>query len=199
MIAAAWNIAQCRLIEHARVVVCNSMIKHDLAAGEYNQRRAECEEGVRRLAANLPRIQALRDVGIDDFDLYAGSLPEIIRRRCNHVITENARTLAAVEALEGGDLARFGKLMYASHESLRDDYEVSSPELDLLVAIASRCDGVFGARMTGGGFGGCTVNLVAADSVDKFITTISREYETETGLRPDCYVCQASAGVREEH
>ncbi|MCG3161895.1 MAG: Galactokinase [Acidobacteria bacterium] len=186
-------------LEHARVVVCNSMIKHDLAAGEYNQRRAECEEGVRRLAANLPRIQALRDVGIDDFDLYAGSLPEIIRRRCNHVITENARTLAAVEALEGGDLARFGKLMYASHESLRDDYEVSSPELDLLVAIASRCDGVFGARMTGGGFGGCTVNLVAADFVDKFITTISREYETETGLRPDCYVCQASAGVREEH
>jgi galactokinase len=185
-------------LEHARVVVCNSMVKHDLATGEYNRRRAECEEGVRRLAAHLPGIQALRDVEIDDFDLYAGSLPEIIRHRCNHVITENARMLAAVEALESGDLAGFGKLMYASHESLRLDYEVSSRELDLLVAIASRCDGVFGARMTGGGFGGCTVNLVASDSVDQFIATISREYEMETGMRPDCYICRASAGVREE-
>ncbi len=185
-------------LEHARVVVCNSMVKHDLATGEYNQRRAECEEGVRKLAAHLPGIQALRDVEIDDFDFYAGSLPEIIRRRCNHVITENARTLAAVEALESGDLAGFGKLMYASHESLRLDYEVSSRELDLLVGIASRLDGVFGARMTGGGFGGCTVNLVASDRVDQFIATISREYEKETGMRPDCYACRASAGVRGE-
>lgn len=185
-------------LEHAHIVVCNSMVKHDLAAGEYNRRRAECEEGVRRLAAHLPGVQALRDVEIDDFDLYAGSLPETIRRRCNHVITENARTVAAVEALEHGDLAGFGKLMYASHESLRLDYEVSSRELDLLVAIASRCDGVFGARLTGGGFGGCTVNLVAADRVDQFIATIRREYEKETGMRPDCYVCRASSGVREE-
>ncbi|MGE0133194.1 MAG: galactokinase [Blastocatellales bacterium] len=182
----------------ARIIVCNSMVKHDLTAGEYNQRRAECEEGVRRLAAHLPGIQALRDVEIDDFDLYAGSLPEIIRRRCNHVVTENARALAAVEALEGGDLTQFGKLMYASHDSLRDDYEVSCRELDLLVAIAARCDGVFGARMTGGGFGGCTVNLVASDSVDQFIATISQEYEKGTGMSPDCYVCRASAGVREE-
>jgi len=185
-------------LENARIVVCNSMIKHDLPAGEYNQRRAECEEGVRRLATYLPDIQALRDVDIDDFNLYAGSLPETVRRRCNHVITENARTGAAVEALEHGDLTRFGKLMYASHESLRLDYEVSCRELDLLVAIASRCDGVFGARMTGGGFGGCTVNLVASNLVEQFITTVSREYEKETGMHPDCYVCRASAGVREE-
>jgi galactokinase len=185
-------------LEHARVVVCNSMVKHDLATSEYNRRRAECEEGVRRLATRLPGLQALRDVGIDDFRLYANSLPEIIRRRCNHVINENARALAAVEALERGDLFGFGKLMYASHESLRLDYEVSSRELDLLVAIASRLDGVFGARMTGGGFGGCTVNLVASDSVVQFIATISREYEKETGIRPDCYVCRPSAGVREE-
>ncbi|MGH9767626.1 MAG: galactokinase [Blastocatellia bacterium] len=185
-------------LENARIVVCDSMIKHDLAAGEYNQRRAECEEGVRRLATFLPDIQALRDVEIEDFNLYAGSLPETIRRRCNHVITENARTFAAVEALERGDLPQFGKLMYASHESLRLDYEVSCRELDLLLAIASRCDGVFGARLTGGGFGGCTVNLVSSDFVETFITKISREYEKETGLRPDCYVCQASAGVGEE-
>jgi galactokinase len=184
--------------ERARVVVCNSMVKRELAAGEYNRRRAECEEGVRRLGAYLPGVQSLRDVELDDFDPYADSLPETIRRRCNHVITENARTLAAVEALELGDLDRFGKLMYASHESLRRDYEVSCRELDLLVDIASRCDGVFGARMTGGGFGGCAVNLVAPDFVNEFLTTISLEYEKETGARPDFHVCQASAGVREE-
>jgi galactokinase len=185
-------------LESARVVVCDSMVKHNLASGEYNRRRAECEDGVRRLAEYLPGIQALRDVGIADFNLYANALPETVRRRCRHVITENARTVAAVKALESGDLVQFGELMYASHESLRRDYEVSCRELDLLLAIASRCGGVFGARMTGGGFGGCTVNLVASDSVAEFITTIGREYEKETGLRPNCYICRASAGVRVE-
>ena len=185
-------------LENARVVVCDSMVKHNLASGEYNRRRAECEDGVRRLAEYLPGIQALRDVEIADFELYANALPEIVRRRCRHVITENARTVAAVTALESGDLVQFGELMYASHESLRRDYEVSCRELDLLLAIASRCDGVFGARMTGGGFGGCTVNLIASDSVEKFIKTISQEFEKETGIHPDCYVCQASTGVREE-
>src|SRR5262249_37291707 len=104
----------------------------------------------------------------------------------------------AVKALERDDLVQFGKLMYASHESLRRDYEVSCRELDLLVDIAARRDGVFGARMTGGGFGGCTVNLVAPDSVDEFISTIGREYEKETGMRPRCYVCRPSAGARVE-
>jgi galactokinase len=185
-------------LERARVVICDSMVKHNLASGEYNRRRAECEEGVRRLAKHLSDIQALRDVEIDDFDLYAGALPETIRRRCNHVITENARTIAAAEALERADLLQFGKLMYASHESLRRDYEVSCRELDLLVSIASRCDGVMGARMTGGGFGGCTVNLVAPDSVDEFITTVGREYEKETAMRPNIHICQPSAGARVE-
>lgn len=185
-------------LERARLVVCDSMVKHNLASGEYNRRRAECEDGLGKLSKYLPDIQALRDVEIDDFDLYAGALPETIRRRCNHVITENARTVAAVGALERGDLAQFGKLMYASHESLRREYEVSCRELDLLVAIASRCDGVFGARMTGGGFGGCTVNLVTPESVDEFITTIGREYEKETAMRPGIHICQPSAGVRVE-
>ncbi|HEY7180291.1 MAG TPA: galactokinase [Blastocatellia bacterium] len=185
-------------LENARVVVCDSMVKHNLASGEYNRRRAECEDGVRRLAEYLPGIQALRDVGIADFNLYANALPETVRRRCRHVITEIARTVAAVKALESGDLVQFGELMYASHESLSRDYEVSCRELDLLLAVASRCDGVFGARMTGGGFGGCTVNLVASDSVHEFITKIGLEYEKETGLRPNSYVCRASAGVRVE-
>ncbi|MEP7340481.1 MAG: galactokinase [Acidobacteriota bacterium] len=182
-----------------RVVVCNSMVKHDLAAGEYNKRRAECEEAVRRLATHLPGIQALRDVELDEFDLWADSLPDVVRRRANHIITENARTLAAVEALKKGDLVHFGKLMYASHASLRHDYEVSCRELDLLVEIARQCEGVYGARMTGGGFGGCTVNLVAANRVELFIAAITETYRREAGMTPECYVCQASGGVREEH
>ena len=181
-----------------RVVVCNSMIKHDLSSGKYNQRRAECEEGLQRLSKYLPGIQSLRDVEQDEFDLYADSLPRVIRRRCNHVITENARTLAAVESLENGDPEEFGQLMYASHRSLKEDYEVSCPELDLLVESALQCEGVLGARMTGGGFGGCTVNLVENAQIENFIAKICRDYESETGIRPECHVCVASGGVREE-
>lgn len=185
-------------LSNARIVVCNSMVKHDLAAGEYNTRRRECEEAVQRLAGHLPGLQSLRDVEEEEFELWAESLPEGIRRRARHVMTENARTLAAAEALRRGDLAEFGRMMYASHESLRDDYEVSSRELDLLVEIARGVDGVFGARMTGGGFGGCTVNLVAADRVEKFITTVVQAYEQQTALTPENYVCQASGGARED-
>jgi galactokinase len=200
-------LIDCRSLEYravkidtgeARVVVCNSMVKHDLATGEYNRRRAECEEGVRRLARNLPQIQSLRDVEIDEFDLYAGSLPDVIRRRCNHVITENTRTLAAVDALESGQLMEFGQLMNASHQSLRVDYEVSCRELDLLVEIASKCEGVLGARMTGGGFGGCTVNFVKSDHVENFMTKLESQYELQTGIKPECYPCSASQGVRED-
>ncbi|MGH9801565.1 MAG: galactokinase, partial [Blastocatellia bacterium] len=197
----------CRSLEYqavpidlgdARVVVCNSMVKHDLTVSEYNQRRAECEEAVRRLAGHMPGLQSLRDVELEEFDLWADALPEIVRRRANHVITENARTLAAVEALKVGNLTQFGKLMNASHESLREDYQVSCRELDLLVEIAGRCNGVFGARMTGGGFGGCTVNLVKTEQVENFISEISEAYEWVMKVKPECHVCQASGGVREE-
>lgn len=185
-------------LSNARVVVVNSMVKHDLATGEYNQRRAECEEAVRRLAGHLPGIQSLRDVEMEEFDQWADALPEVIRRRANHVITENARTLAAVEALKRGDLLQFGKLMNASHESLREDYQVSCRELDLLVEIARRCEGVYGARMTGGGFGGCTVNLVKTENVENFIAEITQAYDWMMKVKPEIYVCQASGGVREE-
>lgn len=185
-------------LSDARVVVVNSMVKHDLAESQYNQRRAECEEAVRRLAGHLPGIQSLRDVELEEFDLWADALPEIIRRRANHVVTENARTLAAVEALKFGNLTQFGKLMNASHESLREDYQVSCRELDSLVEIATRSNGVYGARMTGGGFGGCTVNLVKADQVESFITEITAAYEWMMKVKLECYVCQASSGVREE-
>ncbi|MDX2034009.1 MAG: galactokinase [Blastocatellia bacterium] len=182
----------------ARIVICNSMIRHELASGEYNRRRAECEEAVRRLAGHLPGVQSLRDVEIEEFDSVADLLPDAIRRRAGHVITENCRTLASVEALARGDLASFGRLMFASHASLRDDYEVSCSELDLLVEIASRISGVHGARMTGGGFGGCTVNLVDLAQVDSFVASLRREYQARTGIDPHCSVCRPSGGVREE-
>ncbi len=185
-------------LSEARVVIVNSMVKHDLAAGEYNQRRAECEEAVRRLSGHLPGIRSLRDVELEEFDQWADALPEVIRRRANHIITENARTLAAVEALKLGNLPQFGKLMNASHESLREDYQVSCRELDLLVEIAGRCEGVYGARMTGGGFGGCTVNLVKAESVENFIAEVTEAYEWVTKTKPECHVCLASDGAREE-
>ncbi len=199
-------LLDCRTLGHeavpldlrdTRLVICNSMVKHELAAGEYNTRRAECNEGVRRLAQHLPGIQALRDVAVEEFDQVAAVLPDTLRRRCNHVINENARVALAVEALKRGDWPCFGRLLYASHESLRHDYEVSCRELDLLVEIAQGTPGVYGARMTGGGFGGCTVNLVAADEVGDFIETVRREYAAATDLTPECHVCRASDGVKE--
>ncbi len=198
----------CRTLEYeavpvdlsdARVVVVNSMVKHELASSEYNQRRAECEDAVRRLSGHLPGIQSLRDVELEEFDQWAGALPEPIRRRANHVITENARTLVAVEALKLGQLSHFGNLMKASHESLREDYQVSCRELDLLVEIAGRHSGVFGARMTGGGFGGCTVNLVKADQVETFTSETVEAYRWVIGVQPEIYICQASGAVREEN
>lgn len=184
-------------LRDARIVICNSMVKHELAAGEYNTRRAECSDGVRRLAQHLPGIQSLRDVTIEEFDQVAAILPDTIRRRCNHVINENERVMLAVEALKRGDLAILGQLLYASHESLQYDYEVSCPELDLLVEIAKRTPGVYGGRMTGGGFGGCTVNLVAAEQVGAFIEKVQQEYLAATQITPECHVCLASDGVKE--
>lgn len=184
-------------LREARIVVCNSMVKHELAAGEYNTRRAECNEGVRRLAQHLPSIQSLRDVSVEEFDQVAAVLPDTIRRRCNHVITENERVTLAVEALKHGNFPFFGKLLYASHESLRHDYEVSCRELDLLVEIARQTPGVYGGRLTGGGFGGCTVNLVAAEQVPAFTESVRQTYAAATNLTPECYVCLASDGVKE--
>ena len=177
------------------MVICNSMVKHDLAAGEYNQRRAECEAGVRHLQQFLSHVQALRDVSWSEFEQYGGALPSVIYRRCHHVISENARVLASVAALEQGDWAAFGRLMNDSHDSLRDDYEVSCEELNLLVRLARDHEGVYGARMTGGGFGGCTVNLVKAENVHEFERIVSSEYQAATGITPEIYICSAADGA----
>ncbi len=178
-----------------RLVICNTMVKRELAAGEYNHRRADCESGVNTLRRHLPNVLALRDVTPANLERHRNELPELVYRRCRHVISENQRVLAAADALQSGDLGRFGQLMYESHRSLRDDYEVSCKELDLLVELASACEGVYGARMTGGGFGGCTVNLVRSDAVGRFQHRIAKAYAKGTGKIPDVYVCSAAQGA----
>ena len=193
----------CRSLEYQlipvpgdlRLVVCNSMVRHEHASGEYNRRRADCEAGVKLLAQHLPGIRALRDVGIADLEKYRDVLPETIYRRCRHVVSENQRVLDAAKALESGDRDGFGRLMYASHASLRDDYEVSCKELDLLVELASSSPGIYGARMTGGGFGGCTVNLVRAEHAAAFEAQMARTYRQATGIAPDIYVCGPAQGA----
>ncbi len=183
------------LPEDVRLVICNTMVKHELGASEYNTRRAECEAGVRHFANVRPDVRALRDVTVRDLEQERDKLPEVIYKRCRHVITENARVREAAGALERGDLRRFGALMAQSHRSLRDDYEVSSPELDTMVDLANQVEGVYGARMTGGGFGGCTVNLVAADRVEEFKRAVAPGYNRKTGHTPEIYVCSAAGGA----
>ena len=182
--------------DDVRIVICNSGVTRGLTDSAYNERRSACESGVRHLAlATGEDIKALRDVSIEMLDAYQGALSEEILRRCRHVITENDRTQHAVALLQAGDVAGFGKLMGESHVSLRDDYEVSGDELDLLVEIANGVPGVLGARMTGAGFGGCTVNLVDADAVDDLIGAVNEKYEKATKLTPEVYVCASVNGA----
>lgn len=183
------------LPEKVRLVICNTMVRHQLASGEYNQRRADCEAGVAHLKQSLPQVQALRDVTLEDLQQCGKDLPEVVRRRCQHIISENNRVLAAATALEQPDVESFGELMRQSHRSLRDDYEVSCAELDLMVSLADKIAGVYGARLTGGGFGGCTINLVKADSVAEFRRAVMEGYEQATGRAPEIYVCSAAAGA----
>lgn len=185
------------LPDTVNVVVCNTMVKHALASTAYNERRAQCEEGVQRLARHLPGVKALRDVTPEQVDQFKGELSDLVYRRCRHVISENARVLSAAEALNEGDVLRFGELMDESHHSLRDDYEVSSRELNLMVELARTIEGVFGARMMGGGFGGATVNLVDVKHQERFKNVVGEEYERIQGVKPEIYVCEASGGAEE--
>jgi galactokinase len=185
------------LPDTVNLVICNTMVKHALASSAYNERRAQCEAGVKFLAQRLPDVKALRDVTIEELEEFGGDLPDVVYRRCRHVITENARVLLAAEALERHDLYRFGELMRASHFSLRDDYEVSSRELDLMVELAFMSDGIYGSRMTGGGFGGCTINIVDVEYVEEVTSFIARQYEHSTNLKPEIYICEASNGAEE--
>jgi galactokinase len=195
----------CRSLNHRllpipdgiSLVICNTMVKHTLATSEYNTRRQECEEGVRLLRRPLPHVRALRDVGLGELESHRFMLPPLIYRRCRHVISENARVLAAANALGEGDLPSFGKYMAESHASLRDDYQVSCPELDLMVKLAGQVRGVYGARMTGGGFGGCTINLVKDADVTEFQERVASSYQKSTGLTPQIFVSPAAEGASE--
>ena len=180
-----------------QLVMCNTMVKHEIASGEYNRRRAECEEGVRILRAVLPEIRALRDVTAAQLEKHRLLLTPKVYARCRHVITENDRVQRAVRALEAGDIRAFGPLMGDSQRSLRDDYEVSCKEVDLMAEIAAVQPGVVGARMTGGGFGGCTVSLVESAAVDAFKKNVAAGYASRTGLKPEIYVSAASDGVKQ--
>jgi galactokinase len=183
------------LPEATSLAICNTMVKHSIAKGEYNQRRAECEAGVRALSKYLPNARALRDVTPEDLEKYGRDLPEVVLRRCRHVVSEDVRVQQAADALERGDLPAFGKLMLESHRSLRDDFEVSCAELDIMVELAEKAEGVYGSRMTGGGFGGCTITLVKAEYVEAFRQIIQQGYERLTGRKPEIYICTAADGV----
>ena len=184
--------------DEAAIVVIDSGVQRKLTAGAYNERRSQCEDGVERLKAFAPAIEQLRDVSLDVFEAHADALPETVRRRCRHVVTEDTRVLESVEVLKAGDLDRFGEFLNASHDSLRDDYEVSGPELDLLVEIARGVEGVFGSRLTGAGFGGCTVTLARPEAVEPLRAAVLARYEKETGLAPRIWVSEAAAGAAVE-
>ena len=196
----------CRLLEHeavplsadtAKFIVCDTGVRHELASSEYNKRRAECEQGTAIAARILKdrQVTALRDVGPSDLDNLADDLDQVVVKRVRHVVTENARVLSAVEAMRTQNHVALGVLMDASHESLRDDYEVSCKELDTLVEIAWEQNGVYGSRMTGGGFGGCTISLVDAEKVDAFCENVGPVYEAKTGIAPSIYVCGPEDGA----
>ena len=174
----------------AAIVVADSGVKHELSGSAYNDRRAESEE-----AARLLGVRTLRDVSVYDFAMHFGQLPDVVRRRARHVISENARVLSTVEALEEGDLVRVGWLMNRSHDSLRDDYEVSAPELDCLVDAARVVGGVYGARMTGGGFGGSIVVLARRDAVGSLTKALETAYAARYGRTPAVEEVRASDGA----
>ncbi len=181
-----------------RMVVCNTMVKHQHASGEYNRRREECEEGVRILAKWYPNIRALRDISVDQLVQHSKDVPETIYKRCRHVVEENERVREGARSFRAGNVTGFGELMRESHRSLRDQYEVSCRELDIMVELAEGLPGYYGGRMTGGGFGGCTLNLVEATEAEAFAHQISERYQRATGVKPSIYTCSAADGAKIE-
>ena len=189
------NFQAVPLPSGVNIVVCDSNIRHQHSDSGYNERRAQCEEAVRLLKQKLPKIRALRDVTMDDLEQYGSLLPPVVLARARHVVSENQRVLEARDALLKGDVARFGELMNASHVSMRDDYEITVPDIDILVEIAQRQPGCYGSRMTGGGFGGCTVSLVEASEAARFTEQVATAYHQATGRDTTVYVCRAVNGV----
>ena len=183
------------LSNRVKIVVCYSGVRRALAASEYEIRLNQCRQAVAQIGTTGLAVKSLREIDLTDLEVARNSLSEILLKRARHVVSENDRVLKAVKDLERGDLESFGRLMIASHESLRDDYEVSCRELDILVELALKQPGVLGARMTGAGFGGCTVNLVLAGAAEPFAKAVKKSYDKATGLNSEIYVCEASDGA----
>lgn len=183
------------LSKKVAIVIADTKVRRKLTSGEYNKRRAACEESVRLLRQDLPDIKSLRDVSVADFNRLSGKLPEEVSKRARHVVEEIERSKQAPALLEAGDIRTFGSLMNKCHISLRDLYEVSCPELDAMVSIAQTIEGCYGARLTGAGFGGCTVNLVARENSRRFAEELAASYEAETGNHPEIYISHPSDGA----
>jgi galactokinase len=179
------------------LVICNSMVKHSHAGGEYNTRRAEIEAGTQIIRLHRPEVKFLRDATVADLDRWGDEMLPDVLKRCRHVITENLRTVAAADALEQGDLNTLRRLMAESHASYRDDFEASCKEADILVDLASREPACVGARLTGGGFGGCTVNLVYAAEAEGFAARLLEGYRAATDIAAELYHCHAAAGAHQ--
>ena len=197
----------CRSLEHAavelphgvKIFAVNSMVKHELGQSAYKERTEQCSTALSFLEPFQPGIRSLREAGVTLMESAAGSMPQLIARRARHVVSENERVGLFVNAAERGDLERMGQLLVESHLSLQHDYEVSCAELDFLVDTAVGIEGVMGARMTGGGFGGCTVNLVQRGADELFRGTISHAYHRRFGIVPQIFECRPSAGAGEEN
>lgn len=181
--------------EDLRIVVADTLVRRELASSEYNVRRAQCEAGVKVLQARHPSVRSLRDATLEMLEESRGALDPVVFRRSAYVVRENLRVGRAAEALTRGDFAAFGRLMNESHAGLRDDYEVSSPELDAIVEAAWEVPGVLGARMMGAGFGGCAIGLVEAAAVPEFEARVSRAYEARFGRAPKVHVVRIEAGT----
>jgi len=183
------------LPENVSIVIADTTVRRKLTSGEYNKRRFACEEAVRLLKEDLSNIKSLRDVSLEDFNRLAGKLPEEVSKRARHVVEEIERSKQAEALLEAGNIQHFGELMNQCHISLRDLYEVSCPELDVMVRVAQALEGCYGARLTGAGFGGCTVNLVGREQAKTFSELLAKGYQVESGYQPEIYITRASNGA----
>jgi galactokinase len=179
-----------------KIVLVNSMVSHSLASSEYNIRRQQCEEGVHIMKQFIPGIHSLRDVSLHELDSHKDQLPPEVYKKCHYVITEKERLLSGCELLKKGNIEAFGKLMYQTHDGLSKEYTVSCPELDFLVETAKKQKGVAGSRMMGGGFGGCTINLVNEKDIPAFEREIKKNFQQNFNKDPEIYITQVEDGAR---
>jgi len=181
---------------HVELVIANTMVKHAITGGEYGSRRAEVEAACAVIASHRPGVKFLRDATVEDLEKWGGEMTPNSLKRARHVITENTRTVAAAKALIAADLATLGRLMAEAHWSYSRDFEASCVEADTMVELAQDLPGLIGARLTGGGFGGCTINLVEQKDAAHFVETLRTRYAAKTGIVPQIHICQASGGAR---